>query len=114
MNMRFNTRSGQVPMRRLVIVASAGLIAFLALMQGVLTLTGHPRCPEATIAPDLLMALIEFSIAAVAYGVFLLGAIRLRRGWETGKAIYFATVAALLLSGGILSAMFISMSSCAV
>ncbi len=99
-------------MRRLVVVASAGLVAFLSLMQGVLTLGGYSACPSIAPVPDPAMALIEFSIAAVAYGVFLLGALRLRKNWETGKTVYIATVGALLVSGGILSAMFISSTTC--
>ncbi len=101
-------------MRRLVIVASAGLIAFLSLMQGVLTLTGNPSCPGVKVSPNFELSLIQFSIAAVAYVVFLLGAIRLRQNWEAEKTAYFATVFALLISGGILSAMFIGMSICAI
>lgn len=100
-------------MGRLVVVASAGLVAFLSLMLGVLTLTGYSACSRVALAPDVLIALIEFSLAAVAYGVFLLGAIRLRQNWEAGKSAYFSTVAALLVSGGIMGALFISMSTCA-
>jgi hypothetical protein len=95
-------------------VASSGLIAFLSLMQGVLTITGNPSCYGSRLAPNYELAFVQFGIATIAYVVFLLGAIRLRKDWETGKAAYFATVFALLISGGILSTIFIGMSSCAL
>jgi hypothetical protein len=103
-----------IPLRRLAIVASSGLIAFLSLMQGVLTLTGNPSCYGSQVSANYELVLIQFSIAVIAYGVFLLGALRLRHNWEAGKAAYFATVFALLISGGILSALFLGMSSCAL
>ena len=103
-----------IPMRRLAIVASSGLIAFLSLMQGVLAITGNTSCLATRASANYELVLIQFVIAVIAYGVFLLGAVRLRRNWEVGKAAYFSTVFALLISGGILSAMFIGMSSCAI
>ena len=102
----------QIPLPRLALVASAGLVAFMEIMQGALTLTGQANCSVSRVSPDYTLALIEFSIAAVAYGVFLLGAVRLRRNWETGKIVYISTIVALLLNGGILSAMFLMSSSC--
>lgn len=108
--MAVTTRS--VPFSRLAVVATAGLVAFMALMQGIVATTGYTSC-KVHYAPNMNLAFTQLGIAASAYLIFLIGALRLRKGWEKGQAAYIATVAALLVSAALLAVVFIHTTSCA-
>lgn len=106
------SRRRPVPFSRLAVVAAAGLVAFMALMQGILATTGYTTC-QTKFSPNMSLAVTELGIAASAYLIFLVGALKLRKGWEKGQAAYLATVIALLVSAGLLAFIFIRASSCA-
>lgn len=101
-----------LPTSRLAIVACAGLVAFLALMEAGLAAVGYASCGR-TGSQNMPLALVDLGIAAVSYFVFLLGAIKLRHHWEIGRLGYICTIVALLLTGGILSVFFVVSSTCA-
>ncbi|MBW4061252.1 hypothetical protein HJC99_01630 [Candidatus Saccharibacteria bacterium] len=104
-----------VPFNRFLTVASAGLVAFLALMQGGLTVSGYRPCglPPLKATDSLQVAMLELGIAAAAYLVFLLGALRLRKGWDVGISAYNLAIFALLIGQGLLAYMFIRSTVCA-
>lgn len=106
-------RSGNAkpPFGHVLPVAIAGLVAFLALMEGVLAVAGYGACGLAT-RPNMALALAELGISAVAYGMFLLGAIRLKNGSSGVHTGYTATAIALFISGGIISSYFILSTTC--
>lgn len=108
-------RLARIPFSHFIVVASAGLVAFLALMQGTLTVSGYRPCNLAPIKSNdsLHTALFELGLAAVGYLVFLLGARRLRRGWESGTAAYNLVIIALLVGQGLLAYIFIRSTVCA-
>ena len=108
---RLAQRREIIPTNRLALIACAGLVAFLALIQAGFASLGIGVCGRVP-NQDLAMAVIDLGIAAVAYFVFLLGAIRLRRNWDVGRMGYGATIVGLLVSGAIMSAVFISQTSC--
>ena len=108
-------RLAPIPFNRFIIVASAGMVAFLALMQGTLTVSGYHPCGMATSAPNqnLHAATFELGIAATAYLVFLLGARRLRKGWDVGAGAYNFAIITLLVGQGLLAYVFIHSTICA-
>lgn len=106
------TRNRPVPFNRLAIVAVAGLVAFMSLMQGILASTGYTSC-NVHYEPNMNLAFTQLGIAGSAYLIFLIGALRLRKGWEKGKPAYIATVVALLVSASLLATVFIHTTSCA-
>jgi hypothetical protein len=108
-------RLAPVPFSHFLTVAAAGLVAFLALMQAGLSVSGYRPCGQAPLAPghSMQVAMFELGLAAAAYLVFLLGAIRLRRGWDVGAAAYNLVIVALLIGQGLLAYMFILSTVCA-
>ena len=102
----------KLPFGRVLPVAVAGLVAFLALMEGVLAVAGYGACGLAT-RPNMALALTELGISAVAYVMFLLGAFRLKISRSGVRSGYVATVAALFVSGGIISSYFLLSTTCA-
>ena len=104
-----------IPFSRFATVASAGLVAFLALMQGVLTVGGYRPCGTTAIQGNdtVKLAMFELGLAAIGYLVFLLGARRLRSGWEIGALSYNLAIFTLLIGQGLLAYVFIRMSVCA-
>jgi hypothetical protein len=108
-------RLASIPFNRFIIVASAGLVAFLALMQGTLTVSGYRPCGMAALSPNqsLQAATMELGIAAAAYLIFLLGARRLRKGWDIGSGAYNLAIITLLVGQGLLAYVFIHSTICA-
>jgi hypothetical protein len=104
-----------VPFNRFITVASAGLVAFLALMQGTLTVSGYRPCGLTPLQPNdnLQIAMLELGIAAAAYLIFLLGARRLRKGWNVGISAFNLAIFALLIGQGLLAFLFIHSTICA-
>ena len=110
------TRSLQpIPFNRFITVASAGMVAFLALMQGTLTVSGYRPCGLAPLKANdsLQVAMLELGLAASGYLVFLLGARRLRKGWDVGAGAYNLAIFALLIGQGLLAYIFIRSTVCA-
>ena len=108
-------RLPKIPFSRFFTVACAGLVAFLALMQGVLSVSGYRPCGLKPLAAtdSLNVAMFELGIAAISYLVFLLGARRLRQGWDVGSLAYNFAIFALLIGQGLLAYIFIRSSVCA-
>ena len=108
-------RVPKIPFNRFFTVACAGLVAFLALMQGTLTVSGYRPCGLKPLAASdsINVAMFELGIAAVSYLVFLLGARRLRKGWSVGAPAYDFVILALLIGQGLLAYIFIRSSVCA-
>jgi hypothetical protein len=106
-----------IPFHRFAIVASAGLVAFLALWQGIFSLMHYRPCafqnPAYVIPPNPSAALAEFGISLVGLVVLFLGARRLREGYEGGIVSYYIAVFSLLLGQGLLAFIFLRLSTCA-
>ncbi len=106
-----------IPFSRLAIVASAGLVAFLAFWQGFFSFLHYRPCaivqPNYVLAPNPEAGFTEFGIALVAVLVLFAGAKRLRQDFEMGQAAYLAVVISLLIGQGLLAFVFLRLSTCA-
>lgn len=106
-----------IPLHRFAIVAAAGLVAFLALWQGIFALMHYRPCaiqaPHYSLPPNPEAAITEFSLAAVALGILFVGARGLRQGFTSGMLGYNLVVFSLLIGQGLLAFIFLRLSTCA-
>ena len=107
----------QIPFNRFVTVATSGLVAYLAIWQGVFSSIEYRPCivrPDYVLTPNLGAAATQFGLALVALIVLFYGAKHLRRGFDRDQVGYTATVLSLLVGEGLLAFIFIRLSACAV
>lgn len=106
-----------IPFHRFAIVAAAGLVAFMALWQGIFSLLHYRPCaiqdPTYILPPNPSAAAMEFGLAVAAAAVLFLGARHLRQGFATSTAAYYFVVASLLVGQGLLAYIFLQLSTCA-
>ncbi|HSX01930.1 MAG TPA: hypothetical protein VLI05_01305 [Candidatus Saccharimonadia bacterium] len=106
-----------IPFSRFAVVASAGLVAFLAFWQGFFSLIHYRPCaiiaPNYALNPNPGAGLTEFGIAATATLVLFYGAKRLRTNFDGAAAGYIMVVTSLLVGQGVLAFIFLQLSTCA-
>ena len=106
-----------IPFYRFALVASSGLVCFLALWQGIFSLIHYRPCaiqaPSYVLPPNPSAALTEFALAITALLVLFVGARRLRAGFPEGMLAYSLVIASLLVGQGLLAFIFVSLSTCA-
>jgi hypothetical protein len=104
-----------MPFRYFATVASAGMVAFIAFWEGFFSLIAYHPCtlqnPDYTIQPNPRVALIQFGLSVVALFVLFMGAKRLQKHTERGILPYLLVIINLLVGEGLLSFIFIKLSS---
>ncbi len=107
----------KIPFSRFVVVASAGLVGFLAFWQAFFSFTGYRPCalqnPDYVIPPNPNAAITELGICIIAMVVLFWGAKRLRTNFPEGFFGYSMVVVNLLIGEGLLAFVFLRLSTCA-
>jgi|GEM_PF-3651071 len=106
-----------IPFNRFAVVASSGMVGFLALWQGIFSLIQYRPCaiqnPNYVLAPNPGAGLTQLGISAVALLVLFFGAKRLQTNFRDGFFGYALVVGTLLVGEGLLAFIFIRLSTCA-
>src|SRR6266567_9248636 len=107
-----------IPFRRFLVVAAAGMVAFLSFWEGFFTLFDYRPCtlsdPSFVVYHNFGASAAEFGISLVALTVLFNGARRLQDGFGRTETAYTLVVVNLLVSEGLLSFIFLKLASSCV